>query len=85
MNHAGCSQERLANSPPSKKNYETNQTTHRPQPRDGRGASKDFSLVNDLAAANPAKLKEMQDIFTQEAIKNRVLPLMIASSNASTP
>ena len=36
---------------------------------------KDFSLVNDLAAANPAKLKEMQDIFMKEAIKYRVLPI----------
>lgn len=35
----------------------------------------DFSLVNDLAAANPAKLKEMQDLFIEETIKNRVLPL----------
>jgi arylsulfatase A-like enzyme len=35
----------------------------------------DFSLVNDLAAANPAKLKEMQDLFIEEAIKNRVLPI----------
>jgi len=35
----------------------------------------DFSLVNDLAAANPAKLKEMQALFIEEAIKNRVLPL----------
>ena len=35
----------------------------------------DFSLVNDLATANPAKLKEMQDLFMEEAIKNRVLPL----------
>ena len=35
----------------------------------------DFSLVNDLSAANPEKLKEMQEIFTQEAIKNRVLPI----------
>jgi arylsulfatase A-like enzyme len=36
---------------------------------------KDFSLVNDLAAANPAKLKEMQDLFIQEAIKHRALPI----------
>ena len=36
---------------------------------------KDFSLANDLAASNPAKLKEMQDLFMSEAIKNRVLPL----------
>jgi arylsulfatase A-like enzyme len=35
----------------------------------------DFSLVNDLAAANPAKLKEMQDVFMQEAIKYRALPI----------
>lgn len=35
----------------------------------------DFSLVNDLASANPAKLKEMQDLFMQEAIRNRVLPI----------
>ncbi len=35
----------------------------------------DFSLANNLAAANPAKLKELQDVFMQEAIKNRVLPL----------
>ena len=36
---------------------------------------KDFSLANNLAAANPSKLKEMQDVFTNEAIKNRVLPI----------
>jgi len=35
----------------------------------------DFSLANDLAATNPAKLKELQDLFIQEAIKNRVLPI----------
>jgi arylsulfatase len=35
----------------------------------------DFSLVNDLAATNPKKLKEMQDLFIKEAIKNRVLPI----------
>jgi arylsulfatase A-like enzyme len=35
----------------------------------------DFSLVNDLAKSNPAKLKELQDLFIQEAIKNRVLPI----------
>ncbi|HTG31054.1 MAG TPA: arylsulfatase [Methylomirabilota bacterium] len=37
--------------------------------------SKDFSLANDLAAANPAKLKELQGVFMKEAIKYRVLPL----------
>ena len=35
----------------------------------------DFSLVNDLAAANPKKLKEMQELFIEEAIKYRVLPI----------
>lgn len=35
----------------------------------------DFSLANDLASANPAKLKEMQAIFIKEAIKHRVLPI----------
>jgi arylsulfatase len=35
----------------------------------------DFSLVNDLAASNPAKLKEMQDLFLTEAVKYQVLPI----------
>jgi len=35
----------------------------------------DFSLANDLAAKNPGKLKEMQDLFLKEAIKYSVLPL----------
>ena len=35
----------------------------------------DFSLSNDLAAKNPAKLKEMQELFMQEAEKYNVLPL----------
>ena len=35
----------------------------------------DFSLVNDLAAAQPKKLKQMQDVFLAEAIKYRVLPI----------
>ena len=37
--------------------------------------TKDFSLANDLATANPAKLKEMQELFIKEAIKYRVLPI----------
>jgi arylsulfatase A-like enzyme len=47
----------------------------------------DFSLVNNLAASQPAKLKELQDVFMKEASKYRVLPIddrlmerMIASS-----
>lgn len=35
----------------------------------------DFSLVKDLAAKNPEKLKAMQDLFMKEAEKNSVLPL----------
>jgi arylsulfatase len=35
----------------------------------------DFSLANDLAGQNPAKLKELQDLFMQEAVKYRVLPI----------
>jgi arylsulfatase len=35
----------------------------------------DFSLVNDLAKKNPAKLAEMQALFMKEAEKYRVLPI----------
>jgi arylsulfatase len=35
----------------------------------------DFSQSKDLAAKNPAKLKELQDVFAQEAIRNHVFPL----------
>ena len=35
----------------------------------------DFSLVNDLAAKNPEKLKELQDLFMKEAEKNNALPI----------
>jgi arylsulfatase A-like enzyme len=38
-------------------------------------ARTDFSLANDLAPKNPAKLKEMQDLFMKEAVKYSVLPL----------
>ena len=38
-------------------------------------AAKDFSLVNDLAAKEPAKLAEMQAIFMKEASVNHALPL----------
>ena len=37
--------------------------------------SKDFSEDNDLAAAQPEKLKELQDLFWIEAAKYNVLPL----------
>ena len=35
----------------------------------------DFSQANDLAASNPAKLKELQALFLQEAERYRVLPI----------
>jgi arylsulfatase len=35
----------------------------------------DFSLVNDLAAEQPEKLAEMQNLFLAEAEKNRALPI----------
>ncbi len=35
----------------------------------------DFSLAADLAAQNPAKLKELQDLFVKEAVKYKVLPI----------
>ena len=35
----------------------------------------DFSLVNNLAAQNPTKLKELQDLFLKEAVANRALPI----------
>jgi len=37
--------------------------------------TKDYSQNNDLAATNPAKLKEMQALFLTEAAKYHVLPL----------
>jgi len=35
----------------------------------------DFSQANDLAKKRPDKLKELQAVFTREAIRNNVLPL----------
>ena len=35
----------------------------------------DFSLVNNLADEYPEKLKELQDLFEKEAIKNHVYPI----------
>jgi arylsulfatase len=35
----------------------------------------DFSLVNDLAAKNPQKLKDMQALFLSEAEQNHALPI----------
>ena len=35
----------------------------------------DFSLANDVAAKNAAKLKELQDLFMKEAVEYHVLPI----------
>ena len=35
----------------------------------------DFSLRNDLATSQPAKLRELQDLFMKEAVRNHVLPI----------
>lgn len=46
----------------------------------------DFSSANDLAAKNPEKLKELQELFLKEAVKNHVLPLddrVIERANAA--
>jgi arylsulfatase len=37
--------------------------------------SKDYSQANDLAARMPEKLKQMQALFQEEAVKYQVLPL----------
>ncbi|MCP4308485.1 MAG: arylsulfatase, partial [bacterium] len=37
--------------------------------------AEDFSQSNDLAASNPEKLKELQGLFIEEAVKYSVLPL----------
>jgi arylsulfatase len=36
---------------------------------------KDFSLMNDLAAENPAKLEELKALFMKEAEENKALPI----------
>ena len=45
----------------------------------------DFSLANDLAKKNPAKLKEMQELFMKEAEKYTVLPIDDRSTRARKP
>jgi arylsulfatase A-like enzyme len=47
--------------------------------------SRDFSLANDLAAANPNKLKEMQGLFLKEAVKYNVLPIDDRSTERLDP
>jgi len=41
--------------------------------------TKDWTQFNDVAAANPAKLRELQDLFWVEANKYQVLPLDASS------
>lgn len=46
----------------------------------------DFSAANNLAAKEPAKLKELQDLFMKEAVANHALPIddrLIERTNAA--
>ncbi len=43
---------------------------------------KDYSQAHDLAKSNPAKLKEMQNLFWAEAGKNHILPIHDFSEGA---
>jgi arylsulfatase len=45
----------------------------------------DFSLANDLAVKQPEKLKQMQDLFLQEAVKYQVLPIDDRSIERANP
>ncbi len=45
----------------------------------------DFSQANDVAAENPEKLRELQDLFWVEAAKNNLLPLHLPSANNIQP
>jgi arylsulfatase len=44
--------------------------------------SRDFSQARNLAASNPAKLKEMQALFRSEAERNHVFPLHSPAAGA---
>jgi arylsulfatase len=44
---------------------------------------KDFTTARDLAASNPVKLKEMQDLFWKEAAANHILPIHDYSQGAA--
>jgi len=37
--------------------------------------NEDFTEANDLAAKNPEKLKELQEVFNKEAVANHVFPI----------
>jgi len=53
--------------------------TKLPSPKDDvwelYNVNEDFSQANNLAAQNPEKLKELQKIFDEEAVKNHVYPI----------
>lgn len=44
---------------------------------------KDFTTAHDLAARNPAKLKELQDLFWKEAAVKNILPIHDYSEGAA--
>ena len=44
---------------------------------------KDFTTATDLATNNPAKLKELQDLFWKEAAANNILPIHDYSEGAA--
>jgi len=45
----------------------------------------DFSQARDLAVTEPAKLRELQDLFWAEAARNNVLPLVNSSRPGALP
>jgi arylsulfatase A-like enzyme len=47
--------------------------------------AEDFSEANDLAAANPQKLKELQGVFDEEAKKYNVYPIDVRFSERMDP
>ena len=49
--------------------------------------AEDFSESVDLAAQNPVKLRELQDLFWAEAARNKVLPILLgkAAPGPATP
>ena len=47
--------------------------------------AEDFSQANDVAASNPQKLKELQDVFDREAKKYNVYPLDSSFADRANP
>jgi arylsulfatase len=45
----------------------------------------DYSEANDLAAKEPAKLRELQDLFWAEAARNHVLPILFGKFSPGPP